>query len=127
MIDKIDTWEQRRQQLKQHYVSLGLSKWSADNIATADVRRALREANQVPRPMTIQWFTTAPNPRSPATGFDAGQRGWRLHAVETDHDNFAVVKRLTAMCGLRPAHGWGLDLFIDKKCANCLKIISRRK
>lgn len=36
--------------------------------------------------MTIQWITTAPNPRTRATGYDAGQRGWKLHAVEASDD-----------------------------------------
>ena len=32
-------------------------------------------------PIGWLWLTTAPNPRSPATGHNAGQRGWKLHAV----------------------------------------------
>lgn len=70
---------------------------------------------------TIQWLTTAPNPRSPATGHDAGQRGWKLHAVETEEDpaTFKAVRYLPAACGLRPAHGWGLDLFITDRCKHC--------
>lgn len=69
---------------------------------------------------TLKWFTTTPNPRSRATGHDAGQRGWRLHAVKTSSDSFEVVRRKPAICGLRPAFGWGLDLFIDDKCQRCL-------
>jgi hypothetical protein len=70
----------------------------------------------------IQWLTTAPNPRSPATGFDAGQRGWRLHAVNADNDDtFLGIGPRAAACGLRPAYGWGLDLFIEAKCATCLR------
>ncbi len=60
----------------------------------------------------IHWVTTAPNPRSPATGHDAGQRGWRLHAIEAPADaKFSVVKRKTALCGLTPRHGWDIDMF----------------
>lgn len=74
----------------------------------------------------IQWLTTAPNPRSPATGHDAGQRGWKLHAIEaSDKQTFADVKSVRALCGLLPAHGWGLDAFIEDKCTRCAKIISR--
>lgn len=74
----------------------------------------------------IHWLTTAPNPRSPATGFDAGQRGWRLHAVEAPAGaTFSGVKFHAALCGLRPRHGWGLDTFIDDKCARCLTRLSR--
>jgi hypothetical protein len=70
----------------------------------------------------IHWLTTAPNPRSPATGFDAGQRGWRVHAVEA-HENFKFSElnatRHPALCGVVPAHGWGMDLFIERRCARC--------
>lgn len=56
------------------------------------------------------WVTTAPNPRR-AMGQDEGQRGWRLHAVATGKER--------AACGLRAAHGWGFDLFIDRECQRC--------
>jgi hypothetical protein len=70
--------------------------------------------------MTFQWLTTAPNPRVPATGPDAGQRGWKLHAVKAKaSDKFFALGRRPAACGVRPAHGWDLDLFIDDKCARC--------
>ena len=70
--------------------------------------------------MTTQWLTTAPNPRSPATGYDAGQRGWKLHAVTAeDHETTVGIKRRAAACGLRPRHGWGLDMFIEDKCERC--------
>lgn len=70
----------------------------------------------------IHWVTTAPNPRRPATGFDAGQTGWKLHAVEAEaHATFDAVRTRTAACGLRARHGWGLDMFIEDKCARCLR------
>lgn len=75
----------------------------------------------------MQWLTTAPNPRSPATGFDAGQRGWKLHAVETDSDSFEEIRRVSAICGLRPAHGWSLDLFIEDKCQRCARALAKRQ
>lgn len=70
----------------------------------------------------IHWLTTAPNPKSPATGFDAGQRGWRLHAVEApEKAKFADIAKQAAVCGTRPAHGWGIDLFIDERCDRCVR------
>lgn len=74
--------------------------------------------------MTLQWLTTSPNPRSRATGFDAGQRGWRLHAIETESDSFEKIRFTRAACGLLPAHGWSLDMFIEARCAKCEKAVS---
>jgi len=77
--------------------------------------------------MTYQWLTTQPNPNSSATGVNAGQRGWKTHAVISEpSENFIKdIKRRQAICGLRPRHGWGLDLFIEDKCERCLKRIGR--
>jgi len=71
----------------------------------------------------IHWLTTKANPRRPATGYDAGQTGWMLHAVEVPDgvDSFDAISRMEAICGLYPRYGWSLDLFIDQKCAKCLK------
>lgn len=77
--------------------------------------------------MAIQWLTTAPNPRVRATGFDAGQRGWKLHAVETDSDSFKEIRWERALCGLQPAHGWSLDMFIEDKCQRCMNKIPRQR
>lgn len=73
----------------------------------------------------IQWITTAPNPRSPVTGCDSGQRGWKLHAVEVINDSFVLSRFEAAACGLLPAHGWALDLFITDKCKRCTQAIAR--
>lgn len=70
--------------------------------------------------MPIYWLTTEPNPRSPATGHDAGQRGWRLHAIDSPTDSFKAIRWERALCGLQAAHGWGLDMFIEEKCQRCL-------
>ena len=68
-----------------------------------------------------QWLSTGPNPRTAATGPDAGQRGWRLHAVRADEDaTFDSIRARRSACGLRPRHGWSLDLFIEQRCAGCL-------
>lgn len=70
----------------------------------------------------IHWLTTAPNPKSSPRGFNAGQRGWKLHAVEAPVDaKFSEIKRSAALCGLKPSHGWGLDLVIEDKCLRCEK------
>lgn len=72
------------------------------------------------------WVTTAPNPRSSAMGFDAGQRGWKLHAIRGDEsESFADIKRRPSLCGLIPRHGWGLDLFIEDRCARCASKLAR--
>ena len=70
----------------------------------------------------LHWLTTAPNPRyiNKTHGADQGQRGWSLHAVEAPADaTVAHVNGLRALCGLRAAHGWGLDLFIERRCTRC--------
>lgn len=69
-----------------------------------------------------EWLTTAPNPRAPIKGYDAGQRGWRLHAVRSDIPPSAGV---FSACGLLPRHGWALDLFIEEKCERCLRALDR--
>lgn len=78
--------------------------------------------------MTAEWFTTMPNPRTSATGHDAGQRGWKLHAVELHggERTFGEIRRCKAACGLVPAHGWSLDLFIDARCERCQRALNRR-
>ena len=69
----------------------------------------------------IQWLTTSPNPNVRGYGADDGQRGWKLHAVEGDDtETLNAFRYRRAACGLKPAHGWGLDLFIEEKCIKCL-------
>jgi hypothetical protein len=72
-----------------------------------------------------QWLTTAPNPRvSQFRNEDAGQRGWCLHAIKAvDSATFNQVRFEYAACGLRAKHGWGLDMFIKRKCKKCLKAL----
>ncbi len=72
-----------------------------------------------------QWMTTSPNPRDPGSGYDAGQRGWRLHAIRAlDSETVQDVRSRVAACGLYPSHGWNLDLFIERKCERCCKKLS---
>ena len=74
------------------------------------------------------WMTTLPNPRHPGTGFDAGQRGWRLHAVlMTPGEDYIQYKRRPALCGVWPRHGWGLDLFIEDECIRCQAAMTKRE
>lgn len=68
-----------------------------------------------------QWLTTAQNPRAPQYGADQGQRGWRIHAVKaTKSETLSACAARSAACGLLPAHGWDMDLFVDRPCARCL-------
>lgn len=70
----------------------------------------------------IQWLTTAPNPRVVCHTADAGQRGWRLHAViGSGKDPLYTFEYKTSLCGLAPARGWGVDMFIDKPCERCYR------
>lgn len=76
----------------------------------------------------IQWLTTAPNPRylDKTHGADQGQRGWRLHAIEAHPEtSLGEVRYKSAFCGVLPGNGWGLDLFIDQKCARCVRVLAR--
>jgi hypothetical protein len=76
--------------------------------------------------MTMAWLTTQPNPRSPATGHDAGQRGWKLHAVKASPTTKLSSLRLhPSLCGLVPSHGWGLDTFIEDRCRRCTAAVER--
>lgn len=80
-----------------------------------------------PTAKTLQWLTTAPNPRSRATGFDSNQRGWKLHAVETINNSFKQSRLQRSLCGLLPAHGWSMDMFIEDKCIRCIATVKRRQ
>lgn len=74
--------------------------------------------------MIWHWVTTSPNPRRPATGHDAGQRGWKLHAVRAHEDaRFSDIRARPAACGLVPRHGWGMDAFIEDRCERCVAAI----
>jgi hypothetical protein len=76
--------------------------------------------------MSYQWLTTAPNPQVHSRTADDGQRGWRTHAVEAeDSETLATISRRPALCGLRPAHGWGIDLFIEVKCTRCVRALAK--
>lgn len=92
--------------------------------AAADAKRIKTIAGA---PGAYVWATTAPNPRHPGTGYDAGQRGWRLHLVEGGKTDWVMGNRYKApaLCGLIPSHGWGLDLFIDTPCQRCEAIAER--
>lgn len=79
-------------------------------------------------PVYFTWTVTAPNPRHPGTGVDAGQRGWRLHAIPRQRgEDYEQWKRRPALCGCWPRHGWGFDLFIEDECARCQSAMTRRE
>lgn len=74
------------------------------------------------------WFTTSPNPRSAHTGYDAGQRGWRRHAVLLEEGTTSSELRLmSSLCGLWARHGWGVDLFIEDECFHCQRAMTKRE
>lgn len=76
--------------------------------------------------MAIYWINTRPSPYTPATGHDAGQKGWKLHAVEAESDqSFNEIRGRRALCGLLPRWGWSLDAFIEDKCERCLSKMPR--
>lgn len=79
-----------------------------------------------------EWLTTMPNPTVIGYGPDQGQRGWRLHYVETgtfvyERINGEKIDKSPALCGLTPAHGWGLDMFIIDRCKRCEKALERQQ
>ena len=76
----------------------------------------------------IQWLTTAANPAAHTCETDDGQQGWRLHAVRaTKQTRFKDLGRQPALCGTRPARGWGLDLFVNTKCKRCLRALDKEQ
>ncbi len=68
-------------------------------------------------------YVTAPNPKGRQSGPDAGQVGWRLHAVWCSP--VGVVSG-PSLCGVHPAHGWSVDLFIEHECKRCLHALRKR-
>lgn len=84
--------------------------------------------------MKLQWLTTTPNPHVVSFTAAAGQRGWKLHLVELGqytwpsrrHGQPVTLDKSPALCGLRAAHGWGLDMFIEDECARCVAIAEKR-
>lgn len=79
--------------------------------------------------MPWAWLTTAPNQRpgfrAHTHGADQGQRGWKLHLVYVPRGR--QTRGLKAFCGVRPPHGWGLDMFITDTCKRCERLIEKRK
>lgn len=72
------------------------------------------------------WLTTSPNPRVKGCGADDGQRGWRTHAVEAIADaSWESIRFVRSACGLMANHGWGMDMFIDHKCARCMRALTK--
>jgi hypothetical protein len=70
--------------------------------------------------VTVEWLSTAPNPHPRGGRYhtceaDDGQRGWRLHAVPVQPG-----QELRALCGLVARYGWGVDLFIERRCKRCV-------
>jgi hypothetical protein len=81
--------------------------------------------------LPVRWATTTPHPWKPSHthGADDGQIGWRLHLVafgertreRLGRDRYETIDVSKALCGLRPRHGWGLDMFVEDECSRCIK------
>lgn len=68
------------------------------------------------------WYATAPVPG----GGDRAQRGWKLHLVDvTPPIPEYGIRYRSAACGLRPAHGWSFDLFIEEECKRCRAALTK--
>ncbi len=51
-----------------------------------------------------------------------------MHAVgTTESENPPPYKHRTSLCGVRPGHGWSLDLFIEEPCTRCQAAMAKRK
>lgn len=131
--------EKRRQWVDDYNTAASLKR--EKRAKTFDTRLAKREAEfaklkDMPTPTGFQWLNTQVDPRKPATGFDAGRTSWKFHAVMADpKESFQQLEERYAMsiCGILPAHGWTLDLFMDEddavagKCLSCLKKLEKWK
>ena len=54
-------------------------------------------------------------------------KGWKLHLVEASPDTpLADLRYCRPLCGVRPAHGYDLDMFIADECARCTKAYAKR-
>lgn len=97
---------------------------------TSEKAREAVGSTRMVMPPKWQWLTTAPHP-NPAKRrtceVDAGQRGWKTHAVmASDSETLEDIGHRRSMCGLKPAHGWGVDLFIEARCERCEAMMAKR-
>lgn len=76
----------------------------------------------------IHWLSTYPSGKAHTCEADDGNTGWKLHAVEAPANLSAKeVGKIRAFCGLRPKHGWGVDLFIEDHCSRCEQALERQE
>jgi hypothetical protein len=76
----------------------------------------------------IEWLTIATNRSRVKRGFDGGRSSWKLHAVrlEDDQQKFSDIPNGTeTVCGIRPAWGFDLNVFITDSCKRCERIFSK--
>jgi hypothetical protein len=77
--------------------------------------------------MLYEWLCTE-SPKLAYTQAPSAVSGWKLHAVPMpagkDHSLRAIGRR-TAACGLQPAHGWAVDLFIEDHCKRCERALQK--
>jgi len=75
-----------------------------------------------------EWLTTNPRPGTSALLSNTAQTGWKMHAiVAKESDSPEDVRFLSAACGLRARHGWGVDFHITEKCTRCTAAIAKLK
>ena len=75
---------------------------------------------------SFQWLTTVPSGRAHTHNADCGNTGWHLHAVFAEEmATIADVNHFSAICGLKPKLGWGLDLFIERRCKRCVQRLQK--
>lgn len=76
--------------------------------------------------MLVTWLTT-----NDKNGGGPWQSGWKEHAIPLEdgenekHTSPSALGKRRALCGLRPRHGWGVDLFIDEKCSRCVARLAK--
>lgn len=75
----------------------------------------------------MEWLTTRPSGRAHTVECDEGRTGWRLHAVDVARGaKFEDIRNVRSVCGLKPAHGWDMDLFVETPCKKCERILATR-
>ena len=68
----------------------------------------------------VQWLTVQSAPDRD----HLAPHGWRCHAVHAEpEETWEDVRDRKSLCGVTPVHGWGSDLFIDRKCVRCLRAV----
>ena len=96
-----------------------------DEMRFAEDRARAAEDAKTPE---YQWLTTQSHPRLIHSGAPSSISGWKTHAVKsTPAETFTDMRWRRAACGLLPAHGWGMDLFIEQRCKRCDRAVRKEQ